>query len=190
MVQIHASQAAQQTPESIKDFADGMLTQIDAMAQVASDFGQFAAFAERRKTELPVVDFLNQIRLSFPTVERVYPLQADWVVKADKAQLVRILNNLLNNALESIPEGKKGQVALGARESEGAIELWVQDNGVGIDSKRLEEVFEPHFTTKSSGTGLGLAITKGLVEAMGGRIWMQSQEGQGTTATVWLPMAH
>ena len=190
MVQMHASQAAQQTPESIKDFADGMLTQIDAMAQVASDFGQFAAFAERRKSELPVVDFLNQIRLSFPTVERVYPLQADWVVKADKAQLVRILNNLLNNALESIPEGKKGQVALGARESEGAIELWVQDNGVGIDPKRLEEVFEPHFTTKSSGTGLGLAITKGLVEAMGGRIWMQSQEGQGTTATVWLPMAH
>jgi signal transduction histidine kinase len=190
MVQMHASQAAQQTPESIKDFSDGMLTQIDAMAQVASDFGQFAAFVERRKSELPVVDFLNQIRLSFPTVERVYPLQADWVVKADKAQLVRILNNLLNNALESIPEGKKGQVALGARESEGAIELWVQDNGVGIDPKRLEEVFEPHFTTKSSGTGLGLAITKGLVESMGGRIWMQSQEGQGTTATVWLPMAH
>ena len=190
MVQMHASQSAQQTPESIKDFADGMLTQIDAMAQVASDFGQFAAFVERRKSELPVVDFLNQIRLSFPTVERVYPLQADWVVKADKAQLVRILNNLLNNALESIPEGKKGQVALGARESEGAIELWVQDNGVGIDPKRLEEVFEPHFTTKSSGTGLGLAITKGLVESMGGRIWMQSQEGQGATATVWLPMAH
>jgi two-component system, NtrC family, nitrogen regulation sensor histidine kinase NtrY len=187
---MHASQAAQQTPESIKDFSDGMLTQIDAMAQVASDFGQFAAFVERRKSELPVVDFLNQIRLSFPAVERVYPLQADWVVKADKAQLVRILNNLLNNALESIPEGKKGQVALGARESEGAIELWVQDNGVGIDPKRLEEVFEPHFTTKSSGTGLGLAITKGLVESMGGRIWMQSQEGQGTTATVWLPMAH
>jgi signal transduction histidine kinase len=79
---------------------------------------------------------------------------------------------------------------LGARESEGAIEVWVQDNGVGIDPKRLEEVFEPHFTTKSSGTGLGLAITKGLVESMGGRIWMQSQEGQGTTATVWLPMAH
>jgi len=68
--------------------------------------------------------------------------------------------------------------------------VWVQDNGVGIDPKRLEEVFEPHFTTKSSGTGLGLAITKGLVESMGGRIWMQSQEGQGTTVTVWLPMAH
>jgi signal transduction histidine kinase len=190
MVQMHAAQAAAQTPESIQDFANGMLTQIDAMAQVASDFGQFAAFADRRKSEVDVVDFLNQIRLSFPTIERVYPLDAPWKVKADKAQLVRIFNNLLNNALESIPEGRPAHVALGARESDGAVEIWVQDNGVGIESDRMDDVFEPHFTTKSSGTGLGLAIVKGLVEAMGGRIWIASKLGAGTTATVWLPTAH
>lgn len=189
MVQMHAAQADQQTPESIKAFTDGMLTQIDAMAQVASDFGQFAAFAERRKSEVNVIEFLEEIRLSFPAVERVYPKNAPWIVRADKSQLVRILNNLLNNALESIPEGREPQVALGARESEGAVEIWVQDNGIGIDPKRLLEVFEPHFTTKSSGTGLGLAITKGLVEALGGRIWMESQEGRGTTATIRLSKA-
>jgi signal transduction histidine kinase len=190
MVQMHAAQAADQTPESIQDFANGMLTQIDAMAQVASDFGQFAAFADRRKSEVDVVEFLNQIRLSFPTIERVYPLDAPWKVKADKAQLVRIFNNLLNNALESIPEGRPPHVALGARETDSAVEIWVQDNGIGIESERMADVFDPHFTTKSSGTGLGLAIVKGLVDAMGGRIWMESKWGVGTTATVWLPTAH
>lgn len=189
MVQMHAAQASSQTPETIQDFANGMLTQIDAMAQVASDFGQFAAFADRRKSEVDVVEFLNQIRGSFPSVERVYPLHAPWKVKADKAQLVRIFNNLLNNALESIPEGTQAQVALGARQADGAVEIWVQDNGTGIESDRLDDVFEPHFTTKSSGTGLGLAIVKGLVEAMDGRIWIASEWAKGTTVTVWLPTA-
>ena len=187
MVQMMASQPDKQSPESIKEFSEAMLTQMDAMSQVASDFSQFATFGAHHLQTCLLVPLLERARHAFPEVTRLYALDSPWQVRVDELQFLRVLNNLLNNAFESLKPNQKASIALGARRALGGVEVWVKDNGCGISQERMKEVFEPHFTTKNSGTGLGLAITKGLIEGFSGRIWMESTEKVGTTVTIWIP---
>jgi two-component system sensor histidine kinase HydH len=69
----------------------------------------------------------------------------------------------------------------------GEICIAVSDTGSGISPQHLSRIFDPYFTTKSTGTGLGLAIAHNIVEAMGGKIYVESQKNRGTTFTVTLP---
>ena len=64
----------------------------------------------------------------------------------------------------------------------------IADKGQGIPVEKMEKIFTPNFTTKSSGTGLGLAISKGIVEKANGKIWFDTAEGEGTTFHVMLPL--
>lgn len=101
-------------------------------------------------------------------------------VFADRSQLTRVLTNLMKNALQSIPEDREGQVMLTLSTSENHARICVCDNGTGIPETIQERVFSPYFTTKSSGTGLGLAMCKSMVEAMHGKIWFETEAGEGT----------
>jgi signal transduction histidine kinase len=105
------------------------------------------------------------------------PIDAQWVE--------RLLTNLLSNAIEACPPG--ATVTLGARPSEGGVELTVTDNGRGIAPENLANIFNPFFTTKAEGTGLGLAIVSKIVDEHHGRILVESQPGAGATFRVWLP---
>jgi signal transduction histidine kinase len=75
------------------------------------------------------------------------------------------------------------------REEEGGVQLFVRDNGIGIDQDLLGQVFVPQFTTKSKGTGLGLAIVKTIIESFQGRIWVDSTSEEGTEFIFSLPIA-
>jgi len=75
---------------------------------------------------------------------------------------------------------------LPGEEEEGWVEILFQDTGRGIPREDLERIFDPFFTTRPSGTGLGLAIARKILESMGGRIWVDSRPGEGTTFRVWL----
>jgi signal transduction histidine kinase len=105
-----------------------------------------------------------------------------------------VLGNLLSNALKFTGEG--GQVEVGARRGDVAEEVivWVRDTGVGISRHELAEIFDVYKQVSSgknthhSGTGLGLAICKKIVEAHGGRIWVESEEGNGTVFIFSLPL--
>lgn len=105
--------------------------------------------------------------------------------------LLQVLLNLINNAIDASPE--QTVVTLLVREETQALRLSVTDQGGGIQPEVLPHIFEPFFTTKgsgeSSGMGLGLSLSQSLIQAMGGRIDVQSRVGEGTTFTLLLPIA-
>jgi two-component system OmpR family sensor kinase/two-component system sensor histidine kinase BaeS len=112
---------------------------------------------------------------------------------ADPDRLQQVLLNLIHNALRHTPAG--GTVHLSAQAVEGFLHLEIADTGEGIAPEELPHIFERFFRTDTSrarssgGTGLGLSIVRGLVEAMGGRIWAESAVGTGTTVRFTLPVA-
>lgn len=112
-------------------------------------------------------------------------------IRADAGQLERVLINLLSNAIKFTPEG--GSVTLGAMENEKETLFWVRDTGIGIPPEALPRIFDKFYqveaaaTRKAAGSGLGLSICKHIVEAHGGTIAVQSQEGKGTLFEIHLP---
>ncbi len=113
----------------------------------------------------------------------------DAIVWGDQDKLLRLLSNLVGNAIKFTPKG--GQISLLAEKLEGRIRLSVKDTGPGIPKDKLASVFERYLQVdgehKSSGSGLGLAICKMFAEAHGGRIWVESDEGKGAEFIVDLP---
>jgi signal transduction histidine kinase len=114
-------------------------------------------------------------------------------VRGDATKLEQLLDNLVSNAIKFTPPGGEVSVRLGAKA--GTVRLEVQDTGIGIASGDRERVFKRFFRSQSAlerhiqGTGLGLHISKAIVDAHGGRIGVESVEGEGSTFTVELPMA-
>jgi signal transduction histidine kinase len=100
-------------------------------------------------------------------------------------ELKQVLFNLVRNALEAVPEG--GTIRVGWAARPGAYELWIADDGPGMDGALLARVRKPFVTTRAKGTGLGLAIVDRLAREAGGRLDIESAPGRGTTCRVRLP---
>jgi histidine kinase len=113
-------------------------------------------------------------------------------VLADEERVLQVLANLLSNALRHTPKG--GEVRLRAERGAGEVLFSVEDTGPGIPEEHLPRIFErfyridPSRSRKDGGTGVGLTVAKGLVEAMGGRIWAESRPGQGSAFRFTLPL--
>ena len=122
-------------------------------------------------------------------IERQYG-EGVLTVVAVSEQLVQVFVNLLTNASQAAkPGGGRVVVATTLEPSGRLVLVAVEDNGVGIDSAHLSEVFAPFFTTKGSehGTGLGLSIVKSIVERHSGEIRVESEPGRGTRFVLALP---
>lgn len=102
-------------------------------------------------------------------------------------EIKQLILNLSRNAMEAMTE--KGQLTIETRVTNQGGVLMVSDTGPGIPSGQREKLFEPFFTTKAKGTGLGLALCLSIVERHGGKITVDSTEGQGTTFTVLFPLS-
>jgi len=136
------------------------------------------------------IDFLeNEARY------RSIDIQTDYIPNlpltlSDPAQLQQVFLNILNNAIDAI--GKDGEILIKTKyiAKNNEIAVTIHDNGPGIPKEMLDKIFDPFFTTKEvgKGTGLGLSISYGIVEKLGGRIMVASEEGQGTTFTIYLPI--
>jgi signal transduction histidine kinase/CheY-like chemotaxis protein len=107
----------------------------------------------------------------------------DISIISDEVKITQILNNLLSNAIKFTD---KGSITIGCKVFDKIVRFFVRDTGIGLAEDQLEKVFsrfyqvENYITKTKRGTGLGLSITKALVEMLGGRIWCESQDGNGT----------
>ena len=113
------------------------------------------------------------------------------MIRADERKVKQVVLNLLSNALKFTPEG--GRIDVRAVVSEGLVEVSVTDTGVGIAPEDQEAVFDEFRQVgtadkKVEGTGLGLALSRKFIELHGGRIWVKSEVGVGSTFTFTLPM--
>lgn len=112
-------------------------------------------------------------------------------VLADASRLEQVLVNILHNAIKFTP--KDGKIVISARPQGGEVLFSIEDNGVGISAEDISRIFERFYKSdrarSGSGTGLGLAISKHMVEAHGGKIWVESVEGQGSVFSFTLPEA-
>ena len=106
-------------------------------------------------------------------------------VEADRAQLVQMLTNLVTNAYQAMPDG--GSLGVKASESNGFVEIMLEDSGAGIDPADAEHLLDPFVTTKVTGTGLGLAIVKRLAEGHDGSVTLENGPTVGARATIRLP---
>jgi signal transduction histidine kinase len=100
--------------------------------------------------------------------------------------LRRAVLNVVHNALEAMPQG--GSLTVACVRTTTAVQLRVSDSGTGIPAERVTRIFEPLYTTKPGGTGMGLYIVQQTVTAHGGRVTVESVEGQGSTFTFILPV--
>lgn len=112
------------------------------------------------------------------------------VVRVDRARILQLLSNLLGNAIKFTPDG--GEVTIHARATDGHVHFAVRDSGPGIAPDHLPHLFDRYWQaheTQSLGTGLGLFIAKGIAEAHGGRMWVESELGDGATFHFTLPVS-
>jgi two-component system NtrC family sensor kinase len=157
-------------------------------------------FARRME---PVTEILNintvleesQAFLENEARYRNIDIQADYApdlpkTASDPAQLQQVFLNILNNAIDAI--GKEGEIHLKTRHlaKNNEIGIEIHDTGPGIPKEMLNKIFDPFFTTKEvgKGTGLGLSISYSIVEKLGGRMMVASEEGKGTTFTIYFPV--
>ena len=102
------------------------------------------------------------------------------VVNGDPDLLYRAFLNILVNAIQAMEGGGELTVITEKVTGKGAVQIIIGDNGIGIAADKIEHIFEPFYTDKHKGTGLGMAITANIIENHQGRIWVESEEGQGT----------
>lgn len=173
--------------------ATSLLEQIDILAEAASEFSNFSRFYMEDATRVDLYALIKEQMVLFNTSDHIKihfqsTLQTAFV-EGRRSQLIRLLVNLLSNAMQAVEEQSIGVITITLDRQEGQYRLRIADNGPGVMPENRDKLFKPNFTTKSSGTGLGLAICRGIIEQSQGSMFYSSSEWGGACFNVLLPVA-
>ncbi len=178
----------------IESCLETVMKQVRALQDIASEFSAYAKLPALAPEPDDAAEFMREViapyRAGRPprvTIEERYRPAPP--VNIDRRVLGRAVINLIENALQAMPDGGTLTVAAGLDPEGGDVVLTVGDTGTGLGSEVRARLFEPYFSTKSSGTGLGLAIVKRAVQAHQGAIEVESRLGHGTAIHIRLPAA-
>ncbi|MGG7033844.1 MAG: sensor histidine kinase [Flavobacterium sp.] len=176
--------------QKLNDYSETLIQQIDTMSSVASAFSNFASMPAQQNETLNVV---NVVELALEIFNEDYiefhSEEDEIITKMDRAQLIRIITNLVKNAIQAIPDNQiQKKVSVFVKRAEDHVLIEVEDNGIGIAEESKSHIFEPKFTTKTSGMGLGLGIIKNIIENYKGTITFESEIGKGAIFVVSLPL--
>lgn len=175
-------------PEKLKEFTSGMISQIDTLSNIAEAFSRFANMPELKAETFSVYKLLQKAIALYPN----YSIEnqcddPETRIMGDREQLIRVMNNLINNAIQAIPEDREPELKLTANKKGKSVIIALSDNGCGIPEEQHDKIFEPRFTTKTKGMGLGLAMVKNIITSFEGKIWLESEVEKGTTFYLSLP---
>jgi signal transduction histidine kinase len=131
---------------------------------------------------------LTKNRLYDRNIVPVYPYQGPPpILSASKDQIQQVLLNLVMNAIDALPEGGNIYLDILHTDDPQGFTVKIRDTGVGMTKEVMENLFDPFFTTKEEGLGLGLYICKRIIGDHNGKLSVESEPGQGTEFSVWLP---
>ncbi len=177
----------------VEQFFGVMEREIDASTKIISDLLDFARAREPKQQPTPLRDLADEALGVIPdppssvVVLNEIPDDLD-VPELDRDQMRQVLINLVQNAVEAMPEKHSGEVRVTADfPTPESVRVCVIDNGPGMPEEVLRKVFQPLFSTKTKGTGLGLAVVQGVVERHGGTVSIESAIGEGTKFSLLLP---
>lgn len=174
--------------EKIDEFSKTLIQQIDIMSAIASAFSNFAKMPTQKCEELNVAEVVKHA-LDIFTEDYIayFPKQEEIISELDKTQLIRVITNLVKNAIHALDGVEVKKIEVTVETNNNSVIIKVADNGKGISEEDKALVFEPKFTTKSSGMGLGLPMVKNIVETYNGTITFTSQLNKGTVFKIVLP---
>jgi two-component system phosphate regulon sensor histidine kinase PhoR len=194
-------ESALDDPPAARLFIQRMESEVDSLSQIVSELLELSRIESGRvplnlrptqaaKIIAPAVERLN-LQAERAGLEVSVDCPEDLpLISADPSRLEQVVVNLLHNAIKFTPSG--GHIGVSARLMPGAIVFSVHDTGIGIAEDDLPRIFERFFKAdrarSGGGTGLGLAIARHLVEAHGGKIWVESTEGKGSTFSFSIPL--
>jgi PAS domain S-box-containing protein len=167
----------------------GIENNIEYINKIVADLQDYA---RPLKPDYAIVDLSELVVNVFETIaipkniNTKKTIRAHSKLKTDPTFIRRALTNLVNNAVQAMPQG--GELEIMAFEKENTVTITVSDTGVGIPEDVKPKLFTPMMTTKSRGQGLGLAVVKRLIEALNGQITFESQEKKGTKFIITLTL--
>jgi signal transduction histidine kinase len=168
-----------------------VIEQIDTLSRIASEFSHFARMPRRNLDRLDVGRVIEEaVRLFSQESSVMFDLRIrDGIppIVADREELRRALINIIRNGIQAM-DGT-GSILIQSSSEGGGVSISVTDFGKGVPADMLDKLFMPNFSTKTDGMGLGLAIVRKTVEDLHGTVTLKSEEGKGTTVSVWLPAA-
>ena len=179
-------------------FAKRLHDSISHMEQLVKDMLAFSRGDMTASSPVLISELLANIERQFSShpESKIYHLEIQNTVEDShvygcKDALTSAINNLVNNAMQACET--EGEITIFAEQVQdeddiSCIEISIEDNGSGIAEEEQENVLTPFFTTRSSGTGLGLAVVQSIVKAHKGELWFESDEGEGTTFCIRLPI--
>ncbi|MDP0496876.1 MAG: ATP-binding protein [Verrucomicrobiota bacterium JB024] len=182
-------------PKTIR-LCENIEAQVERMVEMANELSEFSKGEQRlHLTRIDLAELCEKFRqMNEPFFQHdrvVIEMRATPVtIMGEESKLIRVLQNLVGNAIEAFDEKERGQVQIYVHKYEDRAEIVVSDNGKGIPESIRHNLFSPFITYgKSRGTGLGTAIVKSIVDAHGGSIDFETATGAGTTFTITLPLA-
>jgi len=172
----------------LAEYSQTLIQQIDVMSSIASAFSDFAKMPTQKREKIEVIGVVKlALDIFNEDAVKYFPMEKELHANLDKTQLIRIVTNLVKNALQASENNENPLIDVRVFSEGDDVKITVLDNGKGIYEDVKDLIFEPKFTTKSSGMGLGLPMIKNIIEAYDGTISFTSKEGIGTVFTVILP---
>ena len=220
-MKLSAQQLLQAYKDGRGDFDDVLeegvgiiIEQIESLRRIAVEFSQFSRMPERKIESTDINEIVEESLAQYeralaPSVEITKDLRGVMpAVEVDRDEMKRVFLNIVENAVQAMPEGGRLHVASAPGKTGGEdadyrfvatsraahdetlkafVEVAFTDTGCGVPRENSDKLFEPSFSTKTQGSGLGLAISKGIMDAYGGEIVIESREGRGTRVRVRIP---
>ena len=174
-----------------------LVDQIDTLTSIADAFSNFASMPKVNATAFDLKELVeNTVDLFRKSSSTQFTfnggIEGECLIRADREQLLRVLNNIIKNALQAIPLENEGEITIGlslTNTNPSYYCISIRDNGIGMNEETKEKIFTPNFTTKTTGMGLGLAMCKNIIESNQGNISFETQLGVGTVFYVYLPLS-